>query len=231
MAGNPWVSSVFRSELAAPPARSDVQNANDELTPLERAFVAHYFGAADRTGTEACRLAGYSGDNATLAVQAVRLKARPRVAAAMEAERARLDAQPEPQAKAPEESRQSNHAASEVQTDEGGATNAPESQPSQPTGIVAPPVDAVTEPSVLLSDSPLKNNADATPANRYRLMTHTRAGARGGVVTAEQVRALGLDLDDLVRRGAMEPLDAMQSPDVHGKTEPASRLAGILARL
>ena len=161
MTANPWVSSVFRTELAAPAAPADDPHG---LTEMERAFVVAFFGAANRTGTVACRLAGYAGDNATLAVQAVRLKARPRVAAAMEAERARLDAQPEPQA-------------TEVPP---APTSAPESQPSPPAGIVAPPVNATLMSSV---------------------------------------------------KEPVESPDVQALRDVQARTEPANRLAGILARL
>lgn len=53
------------------------------LTPKQQAFVEAYAG----NGTEAARLAGYSGSDAVLAVTAHDLLRNPKVAAALEARR------------------------------------------------------------------------------------------------------------------------------------------------
>jgi phage terminase small subunit len=210
-------SSVMCSELAAP--------AGNELTEQERAFVAAYYGPANRTGTEAARLAGYAGNNAVLAVQAVRLKARPRVAAAMAAAESNLRRCDVP----------------DVRTPAPAPEDAPESNVGEMAPVVAPPAERfegtkcdaapVADSSLLLSepaaavDPPLLLNA---AAKTYRALTHTRAAAKGEMVTAAKLAELGLDADDLVARGALEEI-----VDVQGKETPApaGRLAGILARL
>jgi phage terminase small subunit len=54
------------------------------LTEKQRAFVAAYVGEAKGNGTHAARLAGYEGDDKTLAVTASRLLGNAKVAAALD---------------------------------------------------------------------------------------------------------------------------------------------------
>lgn len=56
-----------------------------ELTPKQQAFVDAFRGKAKGNGTQAARLAGYSGTDAALAVAASRLIRDPKVAAAIKA--------------------------------------------------------------------------------------------------------------------------------------------------
>jgi phage terminase small subunit len=56
----------------------------DELTPKEQLFVAHYLGEARGNGTKAMRLAGYKGNANTLAVGASQNLRKPKIAAAIE---------------------------------------------------------------------------------------------------------------------------------------------------
>lgn len=59
------------------------------LTAKQQAFVDAYTG----NGVAACRAAGYTGLDSTLATQASRLLRMPKVAAALEARRAKVEAQ------------------------------------------------------------------------------------------------------------------------------------------
>lgn len=56
-----------------------------ELTPKQQAFVDAFRGKAKGNGTQAARLAGYSGTDAALAVAASRLIRDPKIAAAIKA--------------------------------------------------------------------------------------------------------------------------------------------------
>jgi phage terminase small subunit len=55
-----------------------------QLTAKERLFIAHYFGEARGNGTKAMRLAGYKGDDNTLAVGASQNLRKPKIAAEIE---------------------------------------------------------------------------------------------------------------------------------------------------
>jgi hypothetical protein len=67
----------------------DEHRGNTEgLTERERRFVAAYIGAANGIAARACEAAGYSAESrGALAVQGHRLLCRPRVVAAISAER------------------------------------------------------------------------------------------------------------------------------------------------
>lgn len=60
------------------------QTTEEKLTPKEQLFVAHYLGEARGNGTKAMRLAGYKGDDNTLAVGASQNLRKPKIAAAID---------------------------------------------------------------------------------------------------------------------------------------------------
>jgi phage terminase small subunit len=60
------------------------QKIEDELTPKELLFVAHYLGEARGNGTKAMRMAGYKGSANTLAVGASQNLRKPKISAAIE---------------------------------------------------------------------------------------------------------------------------------------------------
>lgn len=61
------------------------QPSDDDLTEKQRRFVDAYMGEAKGNGTLAARVAGYEGDDNTLAVTASRLLRNPKVRSALNA--------------------------------------------------------------------------------------------------------------------------------------------------
>lgn len=83
-------SAIFRhkaqhitTDTATPPAAIDTLPKPDlnpeNLNVMQLAFIDHYFGDAGRDGTKAARLAGYSGADNVLAVQAHKLLRLPKI--------------------------------------------------------------------------------------------------------------------------------------------------------
>jgi phage terminase small subunit len=58
----------------------------DELSVKEQLFVNAYLGEALGNGTKSARIAGYQGDDSTLAVQAVKLLRKAKITGAIQSE-------------------------------------------------------------------------------------------------------------------------------------------------